>query len=70
MDLKQTIREKKLRQCDIAEQLGVSQPTMSRWIHRGTDVPTKMVRPLADALGVSVEDVLPLCEPMPEQATA
>jgi transcriptional regulator with XRE-family HTH domain len=70
MDLKQAIRDKGLRQRDIAATLGVSEPTMSRWINRSADVSPRMVRPLADALGLSVEDILPARANAPQQASA
>lgn len=62
MDLKQTIRTKGIRQRDVAEKMDVSESTVSKWIHRKADVPAKMIRPFADALGVTVEDVLPLVD--------
>ena len=59
MDLKQTIREKGLRQRDIAGALGVSEATMSKWVNRDTPIPMGMIRPLAAAIGVTLEDIVP-----------
>lgn len=52
------MRDRGLRQNEVAEALGVSEPTVSRWVNRGQDVPSRHIRPLADLLGVSPETVL------------
>lgn len=57
-DLRSMIRAKGVRQRDIADALGVSEPTISRWADRRGAIPVGMVLPLAALLDVTAEDVL------------
>ncbi len=56
--LQKLIRAKGRRQRDLAKAINVSEPIMSRWANRTTDIPARAIRPLADALGISVDEVL------------
>lgn len=47
-----------LRQRAVAEALGVSEPTVSKWTNRAADIPTRHIGPLAELLGVTGEAVL------------
>lgn len=56
--LKCIIRAKGKQQRALARQLNVSEPIMSRWANRTADIPARAIRPLADALGATVDEVL------------
>lgn len=58
MNLKDACREKNLRQRDIAESLGVSEPTISKWFQRQADIPVRYIKPLAVLLGVEPSVIL------------
>lgn len=58
MDLRQQLKDSGLRQRDVAERLGVSEATVSKWLSRKQAVPSSMVLPLAAALGISGEALL------------
>lgn len=58
MDLRQQLKASGVRQRDVAERLGVSEATVSKWLSRKQAVPASMVMPLASALGLSGEAVL------------
>jgi len=58
MDLRQQLKASGVRQRDVAELLGVSEATVSKWLSRKQSVPAAMVLPLARVLGLSGEDVL------------
>lgn len=59
MDLKQRVKERGLKQREIAEELGVSQGTLSKWVNREAVIPTSYLRPLSVLLDVAVDDLLP-----------
>lgn len=63
--------EKHLTQTDVADRVGVTKATYRQYIH-GKQFPPKekIVRLIADALGVSPEELYPLMEPMPEPVEA
>lgn len=52
------MRERGLRQGQVAKALGVSESLVSRWFNRSMDVPSQQVRALAALLGVSLDAVL------------
>lgn len=56
--LKQMMDGRGLRQRAVAEALGVSEPTVSKWVNRGADIPSRHIVALADLLGVAAQDVL------------
>ena len=62
MSLKQTFREKSLLQKDAAEHLGVSEASISKWVNGAEDVPSDLLRPFAEWLGVDVEILVPAGE--------
>lgn len=46
------------RQSELADRLGVSEPSVSRWARRDADIPARYIQPIADFLGVPASDVL------------
>lgn len=56
--LKAIMEARGIPQRALAEQLQVSEPTVSRWVRRGADVPTRFIEPIARILGVPPEQVL------------
>lgn len=48
-----------LTQAEVAKRVGVEQSTYSKWEHGKTDMQAMYVRPLAKALGLPIEDVVP-----------
>lgn len=72
-DIKATLRERGLKQRDIATQLGVSEATVSQWFSALRDgkhqrIPAEKARPLARALGVEPTVIRPDLWPQPEDA--
>lgn len=59
MDIKARLRERGIRQKEIADRLDVSEPTVSKWVNGHAVIPTQYLRPMADALAVSVDVLLP-----------
>jgi transcriptional regulator with XRE-family HTH domain len=57
-NLQSLLRERGVRQNELADALGVSEPTLSRWANRGADIPARYIGPIAVRLGVPVEKVL------------
>ncbi|MBR0649533.1 helix-turn-helix transcriptional regulator [Roseomonas terrae] len=55
---RQQLRDKGIRQADIAARLGVSEATVSKWLARKQAVPVSAVLPLADILGVEPSKLL------------
>jgi transcriptional regulator with XRE-family HTH domain len=58
MSLRKHLRDKGLRQRDVAQQLGVSEPTVSKWLSGKQIVPGNMVLPLAGAMQMDPEALL------------
>ena len=50
MNLKEIIVKKKLRQWEIAEELGVSEFTFSRWLRRPEKIPFEQKRNIEAAI--------------------
>jgi transcriptional regulator with XRE-family HTH domain len=64
LDIKATLRERGLRQKEIAARLGVSEPTFSVWAKAMREgqharVPAEKAKRLADALGVPFATIRP-----------
>jgi transcriptional regulator with XRE-family HTH domain len=66
--LKSIMEARGIPQRALAEQLKVSEPTVSRWARRGADVPTRYIEPIARILGVSVDVVLAVAVTQPVEA--
>ena len=60
--LQQIIRRQGKRQNAVAAKLGVSEPIMSRWANRQADIPARAIRPLAEELGVPLDEILGVAE--------
>ena len=60
MDLKARARKRGIKQKDLAEFLGVSEGTMSKWLNRDVPIPPAHMRSLARKLGIRLNDLLPL----------
>lgn len=58
MTLHSLLKAGRRRQVELATHLGVSEPSVSRWVARRADIPAKHIRPIAEFLGVSALDVL------------
>ena len=70
MRLQELIRKSGLKQRDVAGALGMSEPTISRWATGATNVPSHMIRPLAEVLGVSAARVFDAGVSEPEERAA
>jgi transcriptional regulator with XRE-family HTH domain len=66
LTLGQVIRRQGLRQRAVAEQCGVTDSAISRWSRREVDIPVGSVKPLAEALGVTVEEILSVATKAPK----
>ncbi|MFC7462325.1 helix-turn-helix transcriptional regulator [Hydrogenophaga defluvii] len=49
-----------LTQADVAKRVGVAQSTYSKWEAGESDMQAIHIRPLAKALGLNLEDVVPM----------
>ena len=49
-----------LTQVEVAKRVGVAQSTYSKWEAGDTDMQALHIRPLAKALGLALEDVVPV----------
>lgn len=49
------MKAKNLNQTSTAKKIGVSQPTVSRWLSGKQDIPDEYLDPLADLLGINRE---------------
>jgi predicted transcriptional regulator len=58
MDLRARIRERGLKQSWVADQIGVSRPSLSVYLSGKSPLPIDKLRPLAEALGLAVDVVL------------
>lgn len=56
--LRSLVDERGLRQDWLAEQLGVSEASMSKWLRGVARLPITQVKPLADVFGVSAEMIV------------
>ncbi|MFS8367802.1 MULTISPECIES: helix-turn-helix domain-containing protein, partial [Acetobacter] len=59
MSLKAILKERGITQAQLASQMGVSEPTVSRWISGKALIPTQMLRAVSQALDVSLEKLVP-----------
>ena len=60
--LREIMRIRGKRQNAVAAKLGVSEPIMSRWANRQADIPARAIRPLAEELGVPLDEILGVAE--------
>lgn len=66
MNLKDAAKKAGIKQCDIAQKLGVSEPAVSLWFSRQATIPTRCIAPLAGLLSMPVGDVLAVAEALPK----
>ena len=66
--LQSLLRDRGLKQRDLADALGVSEPSVSRWANRDADIPAKHIQAIADFLGVPAVDVLAVAIAVPAAA--
>ncbi|WP_415481898.1 helix-turn-helix domain-containing protein [Acetobacter papayae] len=59
MSLKALLKEQGKTQAQLAAQIGVSEPTVSRWVRGTAFIPTQMLRAVSRALGVPLETLVP-----------
>lgn len=59
------IKERDQRQKVLAQVCRVTEPVMSRWATRQAMIPPRALRPLARALGVSIDEIIEVAEPLP-----
>ena len=59
MSLKALLKEQGKTQAQLAAQIGVSEPTVSRWVRETAFIPTQLLRVVSRALGVPLEDLVP-----------
>ncbi|WP_366918371.1 helix-turn-helix domain-containing protein [Acetobacter senegalensis] len=59
MSLKALLKERGKTQAQLAAQIGVSEPTVSRWVRGSAFIPTQMLRAVSRALGVPLEELVP-----------
>ena len=65
--LKPLIRVAGQTQRTIAIQLGVSEPSMSRWITREVSIPLEYVTQLAEILGTDVGTIVRMGRALPKE---
>ena len=74
VELRAIARNRGLRQKDIADGLGVSEATISKWFQRRATIPTQFIEPLAALLDIKPAEVLsvalPLVHPTRDRAAA
>jgi transcriptional regulator with XRE-family HTH domain len=73
--LQSLLRDRGVRQKELADALGVSEPSVSRWATRAADIPARYIGPIAQRLGVPADRVLRVAvrmepEPVPPAAEA
>ena len=56
--LQSLLRDRGLLQKDLADVLGVSEPSVSRWANREADIPARYIQSIADFLDAPSTDVL------------
>ncbi|MGV4856364.1 helix-turn-helix domain-containing protein [Acetobacter senegalensis] len=59
MSLKVVLKERGKTQAQLAAQIGVSEPTVSRWATGASVIPTQMLRAVAQALDVPLDVLVP-----------
>lgn len=59
MSLKAILKEQGKTQAQLAALIGVSEPTVSRWVRGSSLIPTQMLRAVSRALGVPLELLVP-----------
>ena len=69
-NLQSLLQDRGLRQKDLADALGVSDPSVSRWATRASDIPVRFIEPIATLLGVPVAEVLALALALPQSTDA
>lgn len=47
-----------MKQKDIAKQLNTTSVNVNRWLRGTREIPNKMLIPMAQVMGISVEDLL------------
>ena len=52
------LEEKSLTATDLCRAIGINTSTMTNWKNRGTDPPAKMIIPICEFLGCSIEYLL------------
>ncbi|QHC35382.1 helix-turn-helix transcriptional regulator [Komagataeibacter xylinus] len=68
MSLRVFLKQADLTQRQLAKIVGVSEPTVSRWVTGTALVPTEKLRTVADTLRVSIEELVPK-SPAPSSLT-
>jgi transcriptional regulator with XRE-family HTH domain len=56
--LKQYLADQSLTQVELAERMGVSQPTISDWLSGKTSPSAKKLKELSSITGVSIDELL------------
>ncbi|GBR34952.1 helix-turn-helix domain-containing protein [Gluconobacter kondonii] len=60
MSLKAILIERGITQTQLAAQVQMSEPTVSRWVKGASCIPTHKLREVASALNVSLDALVPL----------
>jgi len=60
--LRQLRKDRRLRQVDVARQIGVTSPALSQYEAGKRRLPIAHARPLAEALGCSIDEVVAAAE--------
>lgn len=60
MSLKAILIERGVTQTQLAAQVQMSEPTVSRWVKGASYIPTRKLREVASALNVSLDALVPL----------
>lgn len=68
--LQSLLRDRGLRQKELADALDVSEPSVSRWANRDADIPSRYIQPIADFLDVPSTDVLAVAIARPVPAAS
>jgi transcriptional regulator with XRE-family HTH domain len=56
--LRSLVDESGYRQDHIAKKMNVSEASLSRWLNGGAQLPVMQAKPLADALGSSIDTIV------------
>lgn len=65
LSLRKIAKGRGLRQKDIADRLGMSEGTVSKWFNRSATIPTQFIGPLAEMLGIERSEVLDVAVVLP-----
>jgi transcriptional regulator with XRE-family HTH domain len=57
-NLQSLLRDRGIRQSELAGHLDVSEPSVSRWANGAADIPARYIQPIASFIGVPVADVV------------